>query len=323
MPPSTAFRHGAFQRRLVLIFGLQLAAVVIACLMSFYDVAPQPAVLALIVIVSLLSWLAARRQWGPVVMLSRVISGWNDRRPDLDALQPERLPRHADADVMELARGLHAFASRIVAYNQRERDFTRDASHELRSPLTVIKMSTDMLMEEASLSDSGRRSLQRIRRASRELEAVVEALLILARESDNGQGEHDFMVNDVLRRALDDAREGLHGRLVTLHLDETTHFTLHGSPQAFAVLCGQLIRHASQHARGEGRVVVTVLADAITFCSGSTEQPAPTIRAPRGFELAIAQRISERFAWPLEWIGDDEAPHTVRVSFPGVSRLPD
>jgi hypothetical protein len=36
----------------------------------------------------------------------------------------------------------------------------------------------------------------------------------------------------------------------------------------------------------------------------------------QGFELAIAQRISERFAWPLEWNGDDDAQSTVRVRFP-------
>ena len=63
-----------------------------------------------------------------------------------------------DADVASLARGLHGFATRIAGYNQRERNFTRDASHELRSPLTVIKMSVDMLGEEEGLSEFGERS---------------------------------------------------------------------------------------------------------------------------------------------------------------------
>jgi signal transduction histidine kinase len=314
-PSAAAFRRGAFHRRLVLIFGLQLVAVVVACLMGFYDVAPMGAVLVLIVIVSLLAWLAARRQWRPVSALARVVSGWNEQQPDLASLQPDQLPRDTDADLAELARGLYAFASRIAGYNQRERNFTRDASHELRSPLTIIKMSTDMLADEPGLGESGQRSLRRIRRATRELESVVEALLILARESDNGQGEHEFVVNDVLRRALDDAREGLHGRLVTLQLDEPARFALHGSPRVFAVLCGQLIRHAGQHAAGQGKVVVTVLPGAVTVSSAG---PAgmPRGGGQQGFELAIAQRISERFAWPLEWNGDDDAQSTVRVRFP-------
>jgi signal transduction histidine kinase len=313
---TAAFRRGAFHRRLVLIFGLQLVAVVIACLMGFYDVAPPFAVLALIVIVSVLAWLAARRQWEPVSALARVLGGWDERKPDLDALRPERLPRHADADLAELAGGLHAFASRIAGYNRRERDFTRDASHELRSPLTIIKMSTDMLADEPGLGESGQRSLRRIRRATRELESVVEALLILARESDNGQGEHEFVVNDVLRRALDDAREGLHGRLVALQLDEPARFALHGSPRVFAVLCGQLIRHAGQHAAGQGKVVVTVLPGVVSVSSSGLAGTALASQPPKGFELAIAQRISERFAWPLEWGSDGDAQRTVKVRFP-------
>jgi two-component system sensor histidine kinase QseC len=43
--------RGSFQRRLMLIFGMQLVAVVLVCLMGFYDVAPFGAVLGVIVIV--------------------------------------------------------------------------------------------------------------------------------------------------------------------------------------------------------------------------------------------------------------------------------
>jgi signal transduction histidine kinase len=85
------------------------------------------------------------------------------------------LAPNTDADVALLARGLHGFATRISGYNERERSFTRDASHELRSPLTVIKMSIDMLGEEEGLSDFGERSVGRIQRATREREILVEA----------------------------------------------------------------------------------------------------------------------------------------------------
>ena len=134
-----AFRSGAFQRRIALIFVLQLVAVGISVMMGTYDMAPVWAVLALIVITTMLAWLAARREWRPVAALARLVDGW-DQHPDLDALSPERLSRRTDAAVASLARGLHGFATRIAGYTERERNFTRDASHELRSPLTVIKM---------------------------------------------------------------------------------------------------------------------------------------------------------------------------------------
>lgn len=313
--------RGRFQRRLMLIFGMQLVAVVTVCLMGFYNVAPAGAVLVVIVIVSALAWLAAERVWRPVSSLARLIGSWDEGNGSLEAFQADRLSKRTDHDVATLTRAFHAFASRIAWYNERERNFTRDASHELRSPLTVIKMSTDMLADESSLSEFGQRSVQRIRRATREMEALVEALLILAREADNGQGEQDFVVNEVLRDELVDAREMLHGHPVELKFEESARFALHGSPRVFAVLCWQLIRHASQYT-GQGTVLVSVLPGAVSVSAkagGDEDTGGP---GQQGFEYAIAQRISERFAWPLDLHVQGGNTYVAEIRFPQPMPVP-
>ncbi len=295
------------------IFGLQLVAMVAACLLGIYDIAPLSLVLPLVAAISVLTWLAARRQWKQVRRLAKAVKTWDERRPDLGDWQPGQLSRRTDADVAVLAEVLYGFASRIAGYNERERNFTRDASHELRSPLTVIKMSADMLADEPALGEFGQRSVQRIKRATREMEALVEALLILARESDKGLTEEDFIVNEVLACELHDARELLEGRPITLQLDEPARFALHGSPRVFSVLCWQLIRNACQQAE-QGTIVVTVLPGAVTV---TNRIDASADKADRhGFELAIAQRISERFAWPLELQTRDGRQHIARIRFP-------
>jgi two-component system sensor histidine kinase QseC len=311
-PPAPTFRVGAFHRRLALIFGLHLLGVAISVMLGFYALAPLAAVLVLIAVISILAWFAARHEWQPVSRLANVVNGW-DEKPDLGGLEPSRLSRRTDADIASLARGLHGFASRIDGYNQRERNFTRDASHELRSPLTVIKMSIDMLADETDLSEFGERSVQRIKRATREMETLVEALLILARDSDKGSVEEVFVVNDVLRKELDGAREMLQGRPLELHLDEPARFALRGSPRVFSVLCWQLIRNASQQT-DQGQILITVLPDAITVSNWAEFSPSAVDR--HGFELAIARRISERFSWPLELHTRDGHEHVARISFP-------
>ena len=319
--PRAVSARGGFQRRLLLIFGMQLVAVVVVCLMGYYNVAPMAAVVLLIVIVSALTWLATERIWRQVSTLARWVGSWKEGDADLQASEPDRL-RQVDGDIGTLARGFHHFASRIAGYNERERNFTRDASHELRSPLTVIKMSTDMLSDEPSMSDFGKRSVQRIRRATREMESLVEALLILAREADNGQGEQDFVVNEVLRDELANAREMLHGHPIELQLDEPATFALHGSPRVFAVLCWQLIRHASQYT-GQGTVQVTVQPGmvSVSATAGGEQDPAAA-PGQRGFEYAIAQRISERFAWPLSLHVQGGNCYVAEIRFPKPMPVP-
>ena len=313
-------RVGAFRRRIAWVFGLQFVAVVIICIMGIYGVAPAPAVIAAIVITTVLAWIATRREWRPVRALARLVSRWDGQQPSLEALRLDQLTSHTDADVASLARGLQGFATRIAGYNQRERNFTRDASHELRSPLTVIKMSVDMLADEEHISEFGSRSVRRIKRATLEMEALVEALLILARESDAGLDRECFIVNDVLRQELESAREVLLGRPIELQLEEPAHFALRGSSRAFAVLCWQLIRNACQQIE-QGRGVVTVLPGAVSV-SGPAESPAAAdvlrVRGAdrHGFELAIAQRISDRFGWPLELQARSGHENIARIRFP-------
>jgi len=329
---AVTFRVGAFRRRIAWVFGLQFLIVAIVCILGIYNVAPTALVIAVIVLTTAIAWFATRREWRPVRALARLVNRWDGQQLDPDALHLDQMSTHTDADVASLARGLHGFATRIANYNQRERNFTRDASHELRSPLTVIKMSVDMLAEEEGLSDFGARSVSRIKRAAREMEVLVEALLILARETDSVTDHERFIVNDVLLRQLDSARELLTGRPIVLVLEESARFALEGSAQAFSVLCWQLIRNACQQTE-QGSVVISVTHGAVSVSNhadppipGDNSRPLRVHGADRhGFELAIAQRISDRFGWPLELhtrIGEENIarirfPHPLPANAPG------
>ena len=316
-----AFRVGAFRERIAWIFGSQLVFIVFVSVLGVTGVVPVIAVVGLIVIATTIAWLAARHEWRPVMALASVVNQWDGRQLDPESLHLERLTPETDADVASLARGLHGFATRIAGYNQRERNFTRDASHELRSPLTVIKMSVDMLAEEEGLSEFGARSIRRITRATREMEMLVEALLILARESDDGTDHETFVVNDVLQQEMRSAHELLAGRPIKLELEEPARFALDGSQQAFSVLCWQLIRNACQQTE-QGRIVVSVMPGMISFTNYSEPgRDSKVSKPPRaaerhGFELAIAQRISARFDWALELqtLSGDE--NVARIVFP-------
>jgi signal transduction histidine kinase len=321
---AVTFRVGAFRRRIAWVFSLQLLTVAVVCVMGAYDLMPIAVVITLTAFITAIAWLATRREWRPVRALARLVNRWDGQQPDPGALRLDQLSTHTDADVASLAQGLHGFATRIAGYNQRERNFTRDASHELRSPLTVIKMSVDMLAEEDGLSDFGVRSVRRIKRATREMEVLVEALLLLAREADSGAEDPIFVVNDVLRHELESARELLAGRPIELLLEEPARFSLRGSTQAFSVLCWQLIRNACQQTE-QGHVVVSVLPGAISFRNhadpglpNDSSRPLRLQGADRhGFELAIAQRISDRFGWPLELQTRPGQENIARIRFPG------
>src|SRR5690606_17678391 len=198
-----------------------------------------------IAMVSWLSYRIARRMVLPVTTMAGEVSRWDPRRPDLDAIDPARLPGDLGSEVRLLGGALKGLAERTQAFIQRERDFTREASHELRTPLTVVSVAADMMRRDPELPPRMQRSLDRVQVAARDMEAVVDALLILAREDEPGSIE-EFDALDVAIEAVRVGetllREHAASPAVRLVLQEHGAPRLRGSRRALAVIVEQLVR---------------------------------------------------------------------------------
>jgi signal transduction histidine kinase len=251
-----------------------------------------------------------RRVPSPVVALAKAMREWDPAHPDAHALDPSRFAS-SDGDVAALAHAFRNLALRLQAFVERERNFTRDASHELRTPLTIIKVAADVLADEADLSPFAQRSLTRIRRSVREIEALIETFLVLARESDTGLPQEDFLINDVVREEVERYRDLLGSKPVELKLEEGARFALHAPPRVCAVVIGNLIRNACMDTE-RGTILVRIESDGVRVIDTGLGMDVEALQRAlqpfqygsrgdgRGIGLAIVRRIADRFGWPVE-----------------------
>jgi signal transduction histidine kinase len=80
------------------------------------------------------------------------------------------------------------------AWNQ-QRQFVADASHELKTPLTVILSNTDMLLHREFADEQSKRRLGNIREESIGMKSLVEDMLYLARSDSGVQQKQLELVN--------------------------------------------------------------------------------------------------------------------------------
>jgi signal transduction histidine kinase len=281
-------------------------------LMYAYAVLPVALGLAAVFAVSLLSYRVSKRLVTPVNWLAREVAAWDPREPNINALAPHRLPADiGSGEARQLAKALHTLGERVEAFVARERNFTRDASHELRTPLTVIRVAADLLESERDLSPRGERSLRRIQRASRDMEAVIDAFLILAREADiEPQAEH-FAVYDIVAEEVDKVQPLLAGKPVALKIIKRAEPELHAPSRVLAVMLGNLLSNACQYT-DEGDIEVRIEEDRVSVrdtgigMTRETLQRAfdPFYRADQdtggmGLGLSVVRRLGERFGWPV------------------------
>lgn len=125
----------------------------------------------------LLGWLLARRVLAPVIQLAHQVR----HRDQQLTLAPPLAPDYAPDEVGQLAAAFDETLMQLRDALKRERLFTSDVSHELRTPLMVLASSCELLEENPNLDVRSQRQVQRMRRAIRDMQDLVETFLQLAR----------------------------------------------------------------------------------------------------------------------------------------------
>ena len=314
-------RHG----RLMLLFDQQN----VGKLALLFGLVPLILVLIFIYLASLTAYKLSRRAISPVIWLANEVSRWDPKTPDSAALSPERMPSDLEGETQILAEALRGYSERITELVERERTFTRDASHELRSPLTVIKLACEVLLTDAEPDPFVERNVKRIENASREMEALIEAFLLLARDSASGLPEDLLNLNSIIREEIERAEPLLAQKRVTLTFVESHELTLLAPGKVVSVMIGNLIRNACRYTDA-GSVTVAIIGKKINITDtghGMSAQDMahifqPFFRgqgAPRGGHgvgLTIVRRLSERFSWPVELTSTLDVGTSATIEFP-------
>ena len=304
-------------------------------LATVFGLLPLAMVLLVLYLSTWLAFRASRRAFSPVIALARVVRSLDPAQPDPAQLNPARLPLDADDEVRELADALERYALRLNEFLARERDFTRDASHELRSPLTVIQAAAGLLEEDPGLGEAGQRSVSRITRAVRDMEGLIAAFLLLAREFQAGLPLESNCVNEILVEEMERARLLAVGKPVEARLIATHQLHVEAPDKVLPILLGNVLRNAFAYTDA-GEVIAEIRASSVVirdtgvgFSPGTLDALyQPFVRGDsgkhegHGVGLTIVRRLSDRFGWPVEIVSQPGLGTRVEVIFPGSRKEP-
>ncbi len=169
------------------------------------------------------------------------------RRRDADALSP--LPASGLPDeVAPLADALNALLARLARSLDGQRAFVADAAHELRSPLTALKLQLTLL--ERAPDDAARRAAQaELARGIERSARLVEQLLALARSEPGAPPAPAQRVDlaELAREVMADTVPLALQRGSALDLQATGAVPVEGDAVALRLLLRNLIDNALRH----------------------------------------------------------------------------
>jgi two-component system OmpR family sensor kinase len=227
---------------------------------------------------------------------------------DMSPVQTDDIP----SEIAPMTTTLNRLLERLKAAFDAERGFAANAAHELRTPLAGAIAQAQRLQSETHDPAAGARAAN-IEATLKRLARLSERLMQLAR-AEGGQLRLDRTADlrSVARVVVDDlARTGASGR-ISLTMPEGPEMS-DLDPDAFGILCRNLVENALRHGLEGPGVEVTLMQDGqfIVANEGPLQPPETLARLTARFEragasadgsglgLAIVAAIADRIDSPL------------------------
>ena len=237
----------------------------------------------------------------------------------------EHITAHADTEEFtRLVTVLNRMLDRLDGAFQIQRQFTADASHELRAPLTVLKGDIDVTLKRERSTEEYRGTLVRCREEVERLAKLANDLLVLARVDSAMPLEHvaEVDIRGLIHRVVSrfDSAAATRGVRLTIKAEQVS---LAGDERMLDRIVSNLVDNAVRYCRAGGEVrleladqdgaVLTVRDDGagispehvprlfVRFFRGD---PARQRSDGAGLGLAIAKAGAEAHGGHLEFVGN-------------------
>ena len=245
------------------------------------------------------TWLIARRQARRLAAPLEQLAGAASRLGDGDFSVRTMPAGITEIDTVNTS--LDRTAGRLGDLVERERAFSADASHQLRTPLTGLQLGIETAL--ATPESDLRAALTDALETSRQLETTVSDLLALARDQPRSRDPLD------LERLLEDLRVRWNGRLAAVDrplrvLRDRDIPPTSVSAAAVAQILDVLLDNALRH--GSGAVTVAARDAQGSLAIDVSDEGPPLTADPRalfrrrssevsgtGIGLALARRLAE------------------------------
>ena len=203
------------------------------------------------------------------------------RANDLAPVSATDLP----AEVQPMVSEFNALLGRVKQSFEAQQHFVADAAHELRSPLTALKLQVQAL--QRATDDGVRATAQQrlsagIDRASR----LVEQLLLLARQETAPLQMQPVDLGALLRQIMVEQTPAAQARAINLGLIRADAVQVTGQSDALAILIRNLLENAIKYTPEGGRVDVSLSLNPATL---TIEDSGP------GIPSEDRERVFDRF----------------------------
>jgi signal transduction histidine kinase len=209
----------------------------------------------LVLLAAIGGYLISRQAFKPI---DRLMKAANEISDGKDLSKRIGLENSKD-EIGRLASTFDRMFNRLENSFEAEKQFTSDASHELRTPITVILAQSELAQSSAKTLEDHQEALGVIHRQALKASHLISQLLAFAR-LDQDRGKLEFTpvdLSDLAQSVCDEQKEAWNSS-ITLSADIQANVSTQGDPVLLNRLMSNLIENAYQYGKENGHIKVSL-----------------------------------------------------------------
>lgn len=217
------------------------------------------------------------------------------------------------AEFEELNQSLGKLIEHNISVYKTQKEFTENASHELQTPLAILKNKLDILLQSEDLTEKQYRTVEEMNKALTRSSRINKNLLLLAK-IENNQFDHSDAVpfDAILHQSMEAVQEHFKQKNISVQADHSSKVQVSGNSSLIEILINNLLLNAIRHTPVNGFISVKLTRWAFEVANSGTEKLDQDLLFKRfsklssesggsGLGLAIIKEICTFHGWKVSY----------------------
>jgi signal transduction histidine kinase len=177
----------------------------------------------------------------------------------------------------ELNHSLNAMMDKMMVDYNSQKKFTENASHEIQTPLAVIKSKVDLLIQSSNLKENEVELIVAIDDACNKLARLNKSLLLLTKiENRQFKTTEKVTVEKIIKQSLVLFEEHIQANKIKVIKNIEADFLINMNPDLCLVLINNLLQNAIRHNIEGGSIFIFIKKDSFQIQNTGIEEPLNT-----------------------------------------------
>ncbi|MCT2563404.1 sensor histidine kinase [Chryseobacterium herbae] len=213
----------------------------------------------------------------------------------------------------ELNQSLSKLIEHTISAYKTQKEFTENASHELQTPLAILKNKLDILLQSEDLTEKQYRIAEEMNKALTRSSRINKNLLLLAKiENNQFDNSEKIRFDAILDQSMEAVQEHFEQKNISVEEDNSSQVQVNGNSSLIEILINNLLLNAIRHTPVHGSISVKLTSSVFEVANSGTEPLNADLLFKRfsklssesggsGLGLAIIKEISTFHGWKVSY----------------------